>query len=142
MANKVFAVIDTNVLVSALISKNPDSFPLMVIANVFNGNIIPVFNDEILSEYKDVLSRNKKFHLDKSDIDEAMRVFEEYGLYSDRTKVDDEFFPDEKDIAFYEVTMSKDDTYLVTGNIKHFPKKPFIVTPKEMMKILQVLEIV
>ena len=24
------------------------------------------------------------------------------------------------------VTLSKDDAYLVTGNIKHFPKKPFV----------------
>ena len=29
------------------------------------------------------------------------------------------------------------DAYLVTGNIKHFPVKPFIVTPKEMLDILR-----
>lgn len=34
--------------------------------------------------------------------------------------------------------MSKDDAYLVTGNIKHFPNTPFVVTPKEMMEILAV----
>ena len=34
------------------------------------------------------------------------------------------------------VTLSKDDAYLVTGNIKHFPKKPFVVTPAEMVAIL------
>ena len=48
----------------------------------------------------------------------------------------DEIFPDSKDIVFYEVAMSKDDTYLVTGNTKHFPKKPFVVTPAEMVEIL------
>jgi hypothetical protein len=26
--------------------------------------------------------------------------------------------------------------YLVTGNIKHFPEKPFIVTPREMLDII------
>jgi hypothetical protein len=33
--------------------------------------------------------------------------------------------------------MSKEDAYLVTGNIKHFPKKPIVVTPAEMLEILQ-----
>ena len=47
--------------------------------------------------------------------------------------------PDPKDRVFYEVTMQKritDDAYLVTGNMKHFPKKPFIVTPREMLDII------
>ena len=58
------------------------------------------------------------------------------GLKLERTKDIDEIFPDPKDIVFYEVAMSKDDAYLVTGNIKHFPKKPFVVTPAEMMELL------
>ncbi len=38
---------------------------------------------------------------------------------------------------FYEVALSKDDAYLVTGNTKHFPNKPIVVTPAEMLDILQ-----
>ena len=48
-----------------------------------------------------------------------------------------ESFPDPKDVVFYEVTLSKEDAYLVTGNIKHFPKKPFVVTPAEMLAIIE-----
>ncbi|MBR5054751.1 MAG: putative toxin-antitoxin system toxin component, PIN family [Bacteroidales bacterium] len=140
MAGKVYAVIDTNVLVSALISKKLDSSPIVVLASVYEGTIVPVFNDEILAEYREVLSRNGKFHIGQDLIDTALHVFEEYGLALDRTKVDDEDFPDPKDTVFYEVKMSKDDAYLVTGNIKHFPKKPFVVTPKEMVEILLSLE--
>jgi len=29
----------------------------------------------------------------------------------------------------------EEETYLVTGNIKHFPDKPFIVTPRQMLDI-------
>ena len=36
-----------------------------------------------------------------------------------------------------EVSLSKDGSFLVTGNIKHFPIKPFIVTPAEMVKIME-----
>lgn len=41
---------------------------------------------------------------------------------------------------FYEVALSSEDSYLVTGNIKHFPKEPFIVTPAEMLHIIESLE--
>lgn len=135
MPGSVYAVIDTNVIVSALISSNPESYPLSVLAHVYSGTITPLFNDEILKEYRNVLSR-EKFHLAPADMEEALKVFENYGLNLERTKVEDEVFPDPKDIVFYEVKMSKEDAYLVTGNIKHFPKKPFVVTPKEMIDIL------
>ena len=39
-------------------------------------------------------------------------------------------------MVFYEVALSKEDAYLVTGNIKHFPKTPIVVTPAEMIEIL------
>ena len=135
MADKYYAVIDTNVIVSALISKKAASYPLSVMAHVYSGGIIPVFNNEIINEYKDVLSR-EKFHLNQSDIVLAMKAITDYGVNLERTKVNDEAFPDQKDIVFYEVKMSKEDAYLVTGNIKHFPQKPFVVTPKEMVEII------
>ncbi len=47
---------------------------------------------------------------------------------------------DQNDVFFYEVTMDShqtDETFLVTGNIKDFPIKPFVVHPEEMMKIIE-----
>ena len=43
------------------------------------------------------------------------------------------------DLIFYEVAMEKrdDDSYLVTGNQKHYPVKDFIVTLAEMVDILK-----
>ena len=29
-----------------------------------------------------------------------------------------------------------EDAYLVTGNIRHFPEKPYIVTPRQMLDII------
>lgn len=135
MPNRIFAVIDTNVLVSALISSTPNNNPLLVLANVYLGRIVPVFNCEILAEYREVLSR-EKFDLDQETIDEALHTILLYGLNMERVEVPGEFFPDPKDIVFYEVKMSKEGAYLVTGNIKHFPANPLVVTPKEMVEIL------
>ncbi len=46
---------------------------------------------------------------------------------------------DMDDLVFYEVAMEKrdDDAYLVTGNRKHYPFRDFIVTPAEMIKIME-----
>lgn len=133
---KIFAVIDTNVLVSSLFSPDGSSNPSRVIAAVLHGLITPLYNHEIIEEYRDVLSRDK-FNFKSSLVDDLISVFTSFGLYTDRTDCGKEFFPDRDDIVFYEIAMSVKDSYLVTGNIKHFPKKCFVVTPAQMMDILR-----
>ena len=133
--NEIYAVIDTNVLVSALMPSQRVSNPTLVLREVLRGRITPVFNEEILDEYKEVLSR-EKFHIHQARIDTVVNHIKNTGLELERTKSLEGVFPDPKDVVFYEVTLSKDDAYLVTGNIKHFPKKPFVVTPAEMVAIL------
>ena len=47
--------------------------------------------------------------------------------------------PDPKDRVFYEVVMEgrkTEEAYLVTGNIRHFPEKPYVVTPRQMLDII------
>ncbi len=134
-ATNVFAVIDTNVIVSALFSKDGTSYPAKIVQSMLDGVIVPLFNQEIISEYRDVLSR-PKFPFSDLQISTLLYAIQEFGLDTKRTKVADEIFPDIDDIVFYEVKMSIDEAFLVTGNIRHFPDKPFIVTPAEMVQIL------
>ena len=77
----------------------------------------------------------RKFHFPSEAIDEIIKTVQDIGISSERISSDD-FFPDPKDIVFYEVALSIEDAYLVTGNKKHFPKKPIVVTPAEMLEIL------
>lgn len=63
----IYAVIDTNVLVSARISKNSFSSTVKVVSHMLNGCIKPVYNDEIIAEYTEVLHR-PKFKLNDDDI--------------------------------------------------------------------------
>lgn len=72
-----------------------------MLANVFSGDITPVFNGEIIEEYQVVLSR-EKFHLNPQDIDTALSAITNYGLNLERTPDADESFPDPKDLVFYE----------------------------------------
>ena len=45
--------------------------------------------------------------------------------------------PDEDDRVFYEVALSEEDSFLVTGNLKHFLKVPKVVTAAQMIEILE-----
>ena len=57
------------------------------------------------------------------------------GINSERV-ASGETFPDASDAMFYEVALSKENAYLVTGNLKHFPNTPIVVTPAELAEIL------
>ncbi|MBQ7573850.1 MAG: putative toxin-antitoxin system toxin component, PIN family [Clostridia bacterium] len=130
-----YAVIDTNVLVSAMLKWN--SVPGNVMELVFRGTIIPVFNEDIIKEYITVLLR-PKFRFTKEIVDDVISAIKGNGVWVDEKSIDIDL-PDPKDRVFYEVVMEKrsgTDAYLVTGNIKHFPAKPFIVTPRQMLDII------
>ena len=129
------AVIDTNVIVSAYITKNLEAATSKVWEAVLQCKLTPIYNDEILSEYSEVLHR-EKFSIPEHLIKWALDTIVFNGVRGERI-LSDEFFPDPKDVVFYEVALSKEDAYLVTGNIKHFPKNPIVVTPAEMLEIMQ-----
>jgi putative PIN family toxin of toxin-antitoxin system len=130
----IYAVIDTNVLVSALLTHNKQSATIRVMEAMFANKIIPLYNEEIIFEYEDVLHRSK-FSFSEFDIRYYLETLKKVGIHSQRIS-SSELFPDPKDVVFYEVALSRDDAYLVTGNKKHFPQKPIVVTPAEMLEIL------
>ena len=130
-----YVVIDTNVLVSSLLKR--DSIPAKILDLVISGIIIPLFNEEILKEYAEVLSR-KEFGFSVEDIGKLLNFIVQKGLLLEKTAVQ-ETLPDPDDAVFYEIVMSarkNRDAYLVTGNIRHFPAKNFVVTPREMLEII------
>ncbi len=132
---KYYAVIDTNVLVSAMLKW--DSVPGNIMELAFSGPVIPVLNEEIFNEYREVLLR-PKFHLTEEIVNDVLEAINEKSIFVDAQSIDIEL-PDPKDRVFYEVVMEErkdEEAYLVTGNIKHFPIKPFIVTPRQMLDII------
>lgn len=136
---KCYAVIDTNVLVSSLLTKNSESAIVGVIKLVADGIVVPVFSKEILQEYNEVLHR-KKFHFSEERIQRLLDMFTYFGLEMSPNSIDEEL-PDPKDMPFYEVAMEirEDKGYLVTGNKKHFPIKPYIVDAREFVNIVEQL---
>ncbi len=134
---KCLAVIDTNILVSALISPHPNSATVQVVSKMILGEVTPVYCKEILAEYREVLGRTK-FHFPKDTVDQMLAVIEKYGLYvaSVQTQAS---LSDEKDLPFFNAAWKKrkDGAYLVTGNLKHFPTEPFIVTARQFLEVIE-----
>lgn len=138
MMKTFYAVFDTNVLVSALMSSRQDSPTVTLLDYVIDGRIVLIYNDDIIAEYDEVLHRDK-FNFTDERIQAVIDLVRS-GIRLTPT-MSDELFPDPDDRVFYEVALSKDGSYVVTGNQRHFPKSPIVVSPTEMMKIVQGTEI-
>jgi len=127
------AVIDTNVLVSSFISKNPNSPTVRIIKAIAEGIFTPVYSDDILSEYEEVLGRGH-FKLDPSAISILIQRIKEIGEAV--SPIDsEEDFPDPDDKVFF-CTALAGDAKLVTGNIKHYPPAELVVTPAQFCEIV------
>ncbi|MBQ3379427.1 MAG: putative toxin-antitoxin system toxin component, PIN family [Clostridia bacterium] len=132
-----YAVIDTNVLVSALLSSKEDAATVRVLERMLSGDIIPVYTNEMISEYCDVLTR-KKFGFDADAVNYLIAAIEKYGIMV-KPHTHDIVRTDMNDLPFYEAVLEKreDNAYLVTGNLKHFPHEPFVITAAQMIEILE-----
>ncbi len=130
----VYAVIDTNIFVSALITHNSNASTVKVLESMFMNRFTPLYNKEIIEEYEDVLHR-RKFKLTEEQIRTVIDCVKQNGIDSDRFPYDDDM-SDEDDRVFYEIALSEKDSFLVTGNLKHFPHTPRVITAAQMMEIL------
>ena len=130
----IYAVIDTNVLVSALITKNTEAATAKVVRLLLEQEFVPLYDADIIAEYEDVLHRSK-FPILKETADALISFIIENGIESSRADFE-ESMPDEDDRVFYEVSLSQDDSFLVTGNLKHYPTSPYVITPADFVNLI------
>ena len=128
----IYAVIDTNVIVSSLLTRNHDSATARVMNAVYEGKVIPLVCDEILGEYEEVLHR-AQLKLDPAKCDYILSLIRDQAepMHPVHT---DASMPDEDDRVFFEIALAGQDVFdsrLVTGNIKDYPKADFVVSPSE-----------
>ncbi|MBQ7811868.1 MAG: putative toxin-antitoxin system toxin component, PIN family [Bacteroidales bacterium] len=128
------AVVDTNILVAGMLTSNETAPTRQIIENIQKGTIVPMTNVAIIEEYTDVLSRDK-FSFDKEAVKNLLEMI------GDRSKqytptVTHSDFADIDDAIFYDTYLMRDDAYLITGNLKHFPKESRILSPSDMMQII------
>jgi putative PIN family toxin of toxin-antitoxin system len=110
-------VLDTNVLVSGLL--NPNGVPGRVIDLILGRQIQLLYDDRILNEYHEVLSR-PKLRISKDHAIAVLNFFRIAGEPVTALPLPAELLTDLGDLPFAEVAASGNADALVTGNSKHF----------------------
>lgn len=129
------AVLDTNVIVSGLLS--PKGNARLVLAMAFARKFDLIVSAELFTEY-DAVIRRLKFRFRPEEIDEALTELRRVGeLVKPTGQVSES--PDEPDNRFLECAKTGSADYLVTGNTSHFPKKwgkTQVVTVRRFLEVL------
>jgi putative PIN family toxin of toxin-antitoxin system len=125
-------VLDTNILVSSLLSDGP---PALIVDRIAGGRIRPCFDDSILAEYWDVLCR-PKFDFNPIQISRLVHdiISAGFGIEVSGPSAFPMLY--ETDRKFYDVAKAA-SAVLVTGNAKHYPNEPFIMSPAQFLTIYQ-----
>ena len=126
-------VLDTNVLVAALL--NARGTPASILNAILDEQFVLLVDDRILSEYRDVLQR-RKFGFPKETVTallDFLRYRSEYVVAGPTAAA----MTDPNDLPFYEVADAGDADYLVTGNVKHFPREDRVLLPKDFVEALR-----
>lgn len=126
----MYIVIDTNVFVSAFWS--PISKPAFILSKVFSKEITLCYSLDIYREYSDVLKR-KKFSFNRNDVQNLLTFIFDYGIWLEPKRISDINFVDESDKKFYEAAKFF-NAILITGNKKHYPEDPCVLTPSEFIE--------
>lgn len=112
-------VIDTNVLVSSII--NPAGPPGLIAGLILDDRLTACYDSRILSEYEDVLNR-PKLHLDRTCVCRFLDYIHQYGHPTIAVPYDADL-PDASDRPFAETALGASAAYLITGNLRHFPRR-------------------
>jgi putative PIN family toxin of toxin-antitoxin system len=132
---RVKAVLDTNVIVSALLADGGREALILDLA--FSARYTLVVSDALLEEYEEVL-RRPRFRLDPRRIKAAMREIRSASLHVDpQTKVRAARDPDDNKVL--ECALAAEADYVVTGNTRHFPSQfqgIRIIPPRRFMVLL------
>lgn len=131
------AVIETNVLVSGVL--NPHGPPGRIVDGILAQSFVVLYDDRILVEYRDVLSR-PVFEFRRIEVEAFVDFAEATGesVVAPRLAV---VLPDPDDLPFLEVAAAAGADALVTGNVRHFtPRRGShgvnVCTPVDFLRLL------
>ena len=129
-------VIDTNVVISAFI--NPGGKPSQIMRMILGRRAELCYNSTILGEYESVMLRPKfSGKIDSGNIQRFISLIKNIGTsyypLPDTTRLPQASLSDESDRIFYDTAVGS-GSFLISGNIKHFPKEPFIMSPSDFLK--------
>lgn len=121
---------DTNVVISAFLTANGN--PARIIRMILEGKCDVCYNSITLAEYEGVAARAKFAKvIDQNQVRKLIDIIKTIGI-SVLPGPSSIPFIDESDRIFYDMAKAS-NSILVTGNMKHFPPAPFIVSPTDFL---------
>ena len=129
-------VLDTNILVSALWKQ--DGLEAKVVRLALDGTLVPCASEELWTEYVEVLSRAKFAKLRSAAESLLAQLATRVVRVIPQMKVT--WSKDEEDNRVLECLQEAQGTYLITGNLRHFPREwegARIVNAKEFFDMMQ-----
>ena len=134
----VYAVIDTNVIVSGLLSSKGS--PARIVELLRSGELRSIVDDRITGEYAEVLAR-PEFGFPGNEVDILLRQILSFSVHAPigiKSIVVD--MPDPSDIPFAECAIAF-GCPIVTGNRKHYKHEKLkgisILNPSEFIEYLE-----
>jgi putative PIN family toxin of toxin-antitoxin system len=128
-------VLDTNIIVSALLQ--PLGPPARVFMLAIDGSLQLCISGSVYAEYEEVISR-PRFRRSEEIIAGALHTIRERGFWVRPAEAIRACFDPDDDI-FLECADAAQANYLVTGNLKHFPRSwsgTQIVTARSLLNII------
>jgi len=138
----IYVVLDTNVLLAALRSKNGASHQLLL--RFLRGEFRVLISNTVLSEYEEILKREGlRFGLTSAMVDRFLDALCSVAQPYSTSALWKPFLPDPDDEAFAQLALEAKVGYLVTHNRRHFPASQLpalrVVSPGEFLHHLQTL---
>jgi uncharacterized protein len=130
------AVIDTNILVSAMIA--PSGNEALVILAVQHGLIQACFSEDILQEYAGVLAR-PRFGFPDNEIKALLYALQNHGDLLDPPALAG-ISPDPGDDKFLACALAAKADFLITGNKRDFPEDP--IKPTKVVSAGELLDLI
>ena len=115
------AIIDTNVLVSGLIS--PAGNEALIVLAIHQGFVRPCLSEAIIAEYAAVLAR-PKFAFPPEEIEAVLAMLQRKGEIF-RPEESPVVSPDPTDTKFLHCAQASMADFIVTGNKRDFPDGPY-----------------
>jgi len=133
------AVIDTNIVVSGLITSNPESSLAAILDGMLNGRLQFVLSTALLDEYREVLQRPKLRKLHALQEHEIEKILE--GISRNATWIEPTpsplASPDPDDQHLWDLLTARPDAVLVTGDHLLFVNPPpgtIVQLPREFLE--------
>jgi len=136
-------VVDTNVIVSALITDQPQSPTCLLLDGMLAGRFTFLLSAELLSEYRRVLLRPriKKLHgLGEREVDAILSEIVVNGIMRETLKVS-HGAPEKGDDHLWALVSIRAGTILVTGDkrlIENPPDSTTVLSPRGFVELLEI----